>query len=213
MRAGARDRILLGSGVLMAAAGLVLGLHGAPWQDHAGSVSGAVPPLTAVGPAPAAVAPAAHAARPVRLLIPAIHLDRHLIELGLNRDGTLATPPLAHAGTPGWYRRSPTPGNVGPAVIAGHVDSETGPAVFYDLSTLRPGDRITVERSDHLRAVFTVTRVQAFTKAHFPTAQVYGRTHVAALRLITCGGPYLRSAGGYQDNTVVFADLSRLVRI
>jgi len=202
-----RGNVMLASGVALAAVGTALALH----QPHHADAA-PVLPHTEVGPAPARVQPARSTAKPVRLIIPSIHVDRPLLRLDLTSTGQLAAPPLDRAGTPGWYRRSPTPGNVGPAIIAGHVDSDKGPAVFYNLSVLRPGEKVRVERSDHLTAVFRITRVQAFAKKTFPTKQVYGGLKVAGLRLITCSGPYVSSRGGYQDNTVVFAVLAKLVR-
>ena len=178
--------------------------------SHPPGVSGPPSAVTRMGPAPAtAVRVTATHATPLRLRIPAIRVDRPLVELGRTRTGALATPPLAEADTPGWYRGSPAPGDRGPAVITGHVDSRSGPAVFWNLSTLRPGQRITVVRSDHRTALFRITRVQAFPKAAFPTDAVYAPVGYAGLRLITCGGPYDATRGGYQDNTIVFARLVR----
>ena len=108
----------------------------------------------------------------------------------------------------GWYTGSPRPGTVGSAIIAGHVDSRTGPGIFFWLRTLRPGDRIYVGRADGTMAVFTVTRIKKFAKDHFPTAAVYGPVPDAELRLITCGGIFDRSQGRYLSNVVVFARLA-----
>ncbi|GAB4001762.1 class F sortase [Nocardioides ultimimeridianus] len=161
----------------------------------------------------AAAAPApSRSVRPVRLDIPRIDVATPLIRLGLTADRELEVPPLSHAGVAGWYDLGPVPGDAGPAVLAGHVDSEDGPAVFYGLSALRPGDRLTVDRSDHRTAVFSVDRVTAFAKSRFPTRAVYGETHDAELRLITCGGTYDPTQGGYQSNVVVFAHLDRLMK-
>ena len=202
----ARGNVMLVSGVALAAVGTALVLH----QPHHSAAAPTLP-QTEVGPAPARIQPARSTAKPTRLIIRSIHVNRPLLQLDLTSGGQLAAPPLDRASTPGWYRRSPTPGNVGPAIIAGHVDSDNGPAVFYNLSVLHPGEKVRVERSDHLTAVFRITRVQAFSKKAFPTKQVYGHLEVAGLRLITCSGPYVSSRGGYQDNTVVFAVLARLV--
>lgn len=147
---------------------------------------------------------------PVRLQIPRLGLDRRLLKLGLTKDGELQVPEMSQANLPGWYRYSPPPGDVGPAVIAGHVDSMKGPAVFYELRELQEGDTIRVRRNDGVVAVFTVTRIQLFPKAHFPTKLVYGAIRRPGLRLITCGGVYDRAHGGYQGNTIVFAKLTRL---
>ena len=108
----------------------------------------------------------------------------------------------------GWYTGAPTPGERGPAIIAGHVDW-TGPAVFYRLRDLVPDDEVTVARADGSQAVFRVTEVKKFPKAQFPTALVYGNIDVAGLRLITCGGVFNHASGHYEDNIVVFAELVR----
>lgn len=149
---------------------------------------------------------AAHLARsvPVRLQIAAIGVDSALMSLGLQEDGAMQVPP---SGFPaGWYTGAPTPGEMGPAIIAGHVDMK-GPGVFYALHKLRPGDQVTVTRKDGSRPVFRVTRLQQFPKAQFPTEAVYGNIDHAGLRLITCGGVFNRQTGHYEDNIVAFADL------
>ncbi|MPZ60704.1 MAG: class F sortase [Propionibacteriales bacterium] len=147
---------------------------------------------------------------PVQVTIPTIGVKSPLMTLGINADRTLQVPPLSRAGTAGWYRHSPTPGQRGPAIIVGHVDSESGPAVFYELSSLRPGDAVRVRRADGVVAVFTVDRVVAFSKDDFPTGLVYGDIDHSGLRLITCGGTYEPDTGGYEDNTVAFASLDRI---
>ena len=108
----------------------------------------------------------------------------------------------------GWYRYSPTPGVLGPAIIVGHVDSaHGGPSVFFRLGELHPRDLVRVTRHDGTTAVFSVERVQRFAKRAFPTQMVYGNTDHPALRLITCGGPFDRRTGHYLDNVVVTASL------
>ena len=158
-----------------------------------------------------AAVPAVSLVRPVHLDIPRIAVATRLMRLGLTADRELQVPALSHEGTAGWYDLGPVPGDVGPAVLAGHVDSDIGPAVFYGLSALRPGDRLRVDRSDHRTAVFSVDRVTAFAKSRFPTKAVNGETRDAELRLITCGGTYDPARGGYQSNVVVFAHLDRMV--
>ncbi len=133
------------------------------------------------------------------------------MELGLQPDRSLEVPPLSRAETAGWYRFSPSPGQVGPAVIVGHVDSRTGPAVFYRLSSLRPGDLVQVRRADGVVAEFAVDHIESFAKSAFPTQAVYGQIEQAGLRLITCSGEYRAAEGGYQENTVVFASLRRML--
>ncbi len=152
-------------------------------------------------------------ARVVGLRLPAIGLAANrLEELRLLPDGSLAAP--RDPALPGWYGGGPVPGELGPAIIAGHVDSKTGPAVFARLGQLEPGDGVTVAISEvgasqdapSKREVgFTVDRIVHATKKEFPTEEVYGSTPDAQLRLITCSGPYDRVAGSYTDNTVVFA--------
>jgi len=153
---------------------------------------------------PRAVEPA-HLARsvPVRLQIPAIGVDSTLMDLGLRADGTMEVPPTGFPA--GWFTGAPTPGEVGPAIIAGHVDWK-GPGVFYNLHNLRIGDQITLTRKDGSKPAFRVTRVSNFRKAEFPTALVYGNLDHPGLRLITCGGSFNSATGHYQDNIVAFAD-------
>jgi hypothetical protein len=155
---------------------------------------------------PASLATGQQAARPTWLSIPSIGIRTRLIRLGVNSDGTLQVP--SSTAVAGWYTGSPRPGTVGSAVIAGHVDSRSGPGIFFWLRTLRPGDRVYVGRADGTMAVFTVTRIKKFAKDQFPTAAVYGPVPDAELRLITCGGIFDRSLGSYLSNVVVFARLA-----
>ena len=124
---------------------------------------------------------------------------------GLQADGSLEVPP---GGFPaGWFTGAPMPGEVGPAVMAGHVDWGGSPGVFYDLRSLKPGDEITVSRADGTAVLFAVASVQQFSKDAFPSAAVYGNLDHPGLRLITCGGSFDRAERSYVDNIVVFADL------
>jgi len=141
---------------------------------------------------------------PVRLQIGAIGVDSALMHLGLRADGSMEVPPSAFPA--GWYTGGPTPGEQGPAIIAGHIDMK-GPGVFYKLHDVKPGDQITVTRADGSKPVFRVTRVTQFPKNRFPTTLVYGNIDHAGLRLITCGGSYNSRTGHYEDNLVAFADL------
>jgi sortase (surface protein transpeptidase) len=146
---------------------------------------------------------------PVHLDIPAIGVSTPLMALGLNADGTIAVPPLGHDAPAGWYRYLPTPGEVGPAVILGHVDTASdGPAVFYRLRDLRRGDTITVRRLDGGTAVFTVTQVAQYPKLAFPTETVYGAVDHPALRLITCGGTFDPIHRQYRGNVIAYAALT-----
>jgi hypothetical protein len=143
------------------------------------------------------------ASRPVGLRIPAIGVDAPVIPLGLNADRTLQVP--RDFGDTGWWSGGARPGDPGPTIIVGHVDSYTGPAVFFRVRDLRPGDAIVVLRRDGSRARFTVQGSEEYPKARFPTARVYGPTRGATLRLITCSGAFDRASGHYLDNTVVYA--------
>ncbi|MCU1604129.1 MAG: Peptidase sortase, partial [Modestobacter sp.] len=139
----------------------------------------------------------------VRVLIPAIGVDGSLARLGLDGAGALVPPTdFAQAG---WFAAGAVPGDVGPAVIAGHVDDYSGPAVFYRLADLAAGDGVRVARSDGRVVDFQVTRVAEYAKDDFATAEVYGPTTGAELRLITCGGSFDTSRRSYRDNVVVYA--------
>src|SRR5262245_54929333 len=140
---------------------------------------------------------------PAVLRIPSLGVDTRLERLGLDKAGALQPP--ADPQEAGWFAAGPAPGEIGPAVIAGHVDSKHGPAVFYRLAQLRAHDRIFVDRSYGTTVVFRVQSVQTYPKAAFPTAEVYGPTPEAALRLITCGGRFDRSRQSYEDNVVAYA--------
>jgi hypothetical protein len=181
---------------------------------------------TAAPPAPAAVAPPAPTASaaaasgprqdpgagspPVALDIPAIGVSGPVNAVGLQPDGTLEVPaPGPTYDQAAWYRGSPTPGRVGPAVILGHVDSAAnGPSVFYRLGALRTGERITVTLADRSTRTFVVDEVRSVPKDDFPRLEVYGDTAGPELRLITCGGDFDDAARSYRDNTVVFARLA-----
>lgn len=143
--------------------------------------------------------------KPVRLHIPAIAADAELMDLGLRSDGTMEVPPDGVQA--GWYTGAPTPGELGPAIIAGHVDWRGQPGVFYRLRDLGPEDQIDITREDGSTATFRVTRRDQYPKNAFATATVYGDIDHAGLRLITCGGSFDAKARSYDDNVVVFADL------
>ncbi|RKE23646.1 class F sortase [Streptomyces sp. TLI_171] len=170
-------------------------------------------PATVHGAAPAAAptsptVPGTGAARPpvappVRLRIPRIGLDSALGELQVQDDGHLAAP--ADPDVAGWWSQGPAPGGPGTAVIVGHVDSRTGPAVFAGLSVLRPGDAIEVQAADGTVSSFTVQALRSYDKQAFPDEQVFGDTAGPSLRLITCGGSYDRAQRSYDANLVVFA--------
>jgi sortase (surface protein transpeptidase) len=144
-----------------------------------------------------------HQAAPIRVRIPRIGVSSGLQRLGLNRDGTIEIP--SDWDTAGWYAGGAKPGQPGPAVILGHVDSKVGPAVFYRLRELRAGDRILVDQSDGDTAEFVVKRIQQIDKNRFPTDDVYFPTLKPMLSLVTCGGAFDTSVGHYRDNIIVYA--------
>jgi hypothetical protein len=185
---------------------------------------GAVAILVAVltqqhAPAPAASAaghigaggargPALHQSLPVSVSIPEIGVQSNLLHLGLNKDGTIQVPNLiTSADDAAWYKYSVTPGQIGTAVIEGHVDSYRGPAVFFRLGALRPGNHIDVTLADGITAVFRVTGVREYNKDKYPANIVYAPANYAALRLITCGGDFDPVTGHYLSSIVVFASL------
>jgi LPXTG-site transpeptidase (sortase) family protein len=144
---------------------------------------------------------------PVGLTIPAIKVASSVTRLGLNKDGTVEVP--KDPDDAGWYGKGPIPGQNGSSVILGHVDSKAGPAVFYRLKNLEPGDQIAVELSDNTVARYRVARVAQYANRDFPAVKVYaGSPDRPALNLVTCGGKYDRAAGGYQSNVVVYAEYS-----
>jgi LPXTG-site transpeptidase (sortase) family protein len=141
--------------------------------------------------------------RPTHIRIPAIGVSARIVRLGLARDGTMATP--RNYNDTGWFAPGPEPGERGAAVIAGHVDSKTGPAVFYRLSELDRGDSIRVTVASGRTIRFRVDGVERWPKATFPTKRVFGKTRAATLRLITCSGAFDRASGHYVDNTIAYA--------
>ena len=181
--------------------------------------SPAAPAVSPTAASPAAESPPAPpaaptavvlpASTPVSVSVPAIGINSPLIELGRNPDGTVEVPSLDDPdSTPGWYRNSPSPGTLGPAIILGHVDSRAfGPGVFYSLQNLRPSDIIDVARADGTIAEFSIDSVETVQKSDFPTLQVYGNLDHAGLRLITCGGEFDPAASSYESNIIVFASL------
>ncbi len=142
---------------------------------------------------------------PSSVAVPDIGVQSRLIKLGLNADRSLQVP--RSYSLAGWYTKGAAPGEVGPAVIVGHYDSVNGPAVFYRLNELRPGQSVQVRRTDGSVARFSVDRIERFSKGKFPTDKVYGQVNRPELRLITCGGSFDYSTRHYRDNIVVFAHM------
>ncbi|MGW6916200.1 class F sortase [Kitasatospora sp. NPDC054939] len=183
----------------------------APPAATASAAPGGTPqaaPGAAVGkPGKAPAAPVLKRSKPTRLRIPQIAVDAPFTELTLDAAGALQAPPPDDKNLVGWYRDGASPGERGAAVLAGHVDTLKGPAVFLLLSLLVPGNKVEVARADGTVAVFSVDSVQTFRKDAFPDQQVYGATPDSQLRLITCGGAYDKKKKDYLDNVVVFAHL------
>ncbi len=227
---GSRSRLYLGAlAVLLVAGGVIALVVGLRAQQHAPQppASAAIPysasasaTAASATPGPSSSAngapkPSAHvtgpilaASTPTAVSIPAIGVDSSLLQLGLNPDRTVQVPPLGRDSQAGWYKYSPAPGQLGPSILLGHVDSaEYGPGVFFKLGALRPGDMVTVTRADHVAAVFRVDRVVSYPKNAFPTLEVYGNTDHAALRLITCGGKFDFTTRNYESNIVAYASL------
>ncbi|MFE7314740.1 class F sortase [Streptomyces sp. NPDC057555] len=144
---------------------------------------------------------------PKRLTIPEIAVDAPFTRLTLGPTGQLNAPPAADTNLVGWYQDGAAPGERGAAIVAGHVDTKTGPAVFLQLETLRPGSTVEITREDGIIATFKIDSVETFSKANFPNDRVYADTPDAQLRLITCGGSYDRKAKDYTANVVAFAHL------
>jgi sortase (surface protein transpeptidase) len=155
--------------------------------------------------APAATPLQLPASEPVTVRIPALGVTSRVMDLGLRKDGTMEVPPGAFP--VGWYDRSPTPGQLGPAVLAGHVDWKGKAGAFAGLRKLVAGDEVTIGRADGTVATFRVDRVEEHAKDDFPSDEVYGDIGSAGLRLITCGGSFDRKTGDYEDNVIVFASL------
>jgi hypothetical protein len=211
--------VFWGALAALIAVGLVTHFH-RPAPPPAPALGPQLPAREIAGAAPAPARPAAagparvhakrrntgierQAPRPTHIRISAIGVSARIIPLGLAPDRTMETP--RHFGDTGWFRPGPEPGERGPAVIAGHVDSKTGPAVFYKLGSLSRGDTIAITRADHSVIHFTVQGLERWPKSSFPTKRVFGKTRGATLRLITCSGDFNRSTGHYVDDTIVYA--------
>jgi sortase (surface protein transpeptidase) len=182
------------------------------FREHAATAAPPLPPPSASstpGTASPATSPAMERSVPVRLEVPRIDVRTPLMKLAKNPDQTVETPPLSRAQEAGWYRLGAAPGSRGAAVIIGHVDTATGPAIFYRLGDLRPGDRARVLRADGRTAVFRIDSVERVEKDRFPTQRVYGDPGYAAIRLITCGGRFDRGSGHYTDNVIAYGHLVR----
>ncbi len=145
------------------------------------------------------------ASKPVKLEIPSIKLDAKVGEVDLNPDHTLGVPQKFDE--VGWYKQSPTPGELGPSILVGHLDSATSAAVFWNLKSLKQGDKILVTREDGSVVTFQVDSMKSVSQNNFPTEEVYGSIDFAGLRLITCDGVWNKREGHYSNNLVVFASI------
>jgi LPXTG-site transpeptidase (sortase) family protein len=187
-------------------AGLLLTHHSTPALRPVAAGVAALPAPTGPIVAPPQSA-AAQVARPVSLTIPLIGVKTNLITLGLAAGGAMQVP--ATSTVAGWFTGSPRPGAVGSSIIVGHVDSKSGPGIFFRLPELKKGDDVYVKRSDGTTAEFRVTEVQEYPKDQFPTETVFGPTPDAELRLITCGGTFDSVTGHYLSNIIVYASQIR----
>lgn len=198
------DPVVPGPAALKASAGAALQAAPVPAAAPVPGAAGA--PETAGAASPSAHPPMP-ASPPMLVEIRGIGVQAKLTRVGLTDKGWIDAPTDKDRNLAAWYDGSSTPGAEGTSVIVGHVDVPSGPAVFYDLGTLRKGSVIRVPREDGTTAVFTVYGVQVFGKKDFPVERVYGGTGVPELRVITCGGKYDKK-NGYSGNVVVFARLT-----
>ncbi|MER7818697.1 class F sortase [Streptomyces chengbuensis] len=190
-------------------------LGGLLCYNSLGGQAANTPQARPASPAPAPVSPPKAApvhpplprSVPTRIAIPAISVNAPFTVLTLNKAGQLNAPPPNDKNLVGWYGKGSTPGEKGTSILAGHLDTMTGPAVFESLSALKPGNKIDITRQDRKVATFKVDSVETFSKAAFPSARVYNDAPTAQLRLITCGGLYDKKTKDYKDNIVVFAHL------
>ncbi|MFJ2773394.1 class F sortase [Streptomyces sp. NPDC087300] len=212
-RTSGTSRLL--TGVAWAVLLVGLWLWGSDMADLRGGMSApATGDVAAVGRPLGVELPPAHEplapARPQRVDVPALEVRAPVAARGLDAEGAIDPPPFEQPGTVGWYGGGTRPGSPGAALLVGHVDTETRPAVFYDLSALRPGERVGVTREDGTVAEFTVEDVQVLTRDRFDAKKAYGPREAgrAELRLITCGGTFDRATRTYTANVVVSAYLT-----
>ena len=212
-----RRRFPLIIAAVLAVAGIVvlaialLGQQSAP-EIPESAAAPPVPTTSAPRTSSGAVAPVGQvlpASDPTAISIPSIGVSSPVNKVGLNPDGTMEVPaPGPVYDQAAWYRFSPTPGEIGPAVVIGHIDSKAnGPSVFFELARLKAGQNVTVKRADGISVTFRIDSVKSYSKNSFPLQSVYGDVSRAELRVITCGGSFDASKRSYRDNTVVFAHL------
>ncbi|HVV66754.1 MAG TPA: class F sortase [Candidatus Saccharimonadales bacterium] len=185
---------------------VLFGLTGAVYfgmQIYAGHKIEPVKTFSSTTPVPLA-AKALPASVPTHISAPSVGIDASVMTVGRDSDGSIQMPPLFDW-TTGWYKYSPSPGQVGPSVIVGHVDTYKGISVFWRLRDLQRGDIIDVTRADGRTVKFKVTALKQFNQNNFPTQEVYGNIQYPGLRLITCGGSFDQQTESYTQNTVVYA--------
>jgi hypothetical protein len=223
-----RPRALVAIAVALAVFGLAIVGFVVTHQDHApqpsAAAAGTLRPTASSSqkatdgrsggaiPAPAkraTPAPKTPPSSPVSIRIPSIGVSSEIIQVGVNPDKSIQIPqPGPDYDKAAWFKFSPTPGQIGPSIIEGHVDSAAhGPSVFFKLGALRPNDLVEVSLADHTVATFKVSGVRSFPKDKFPIFDVYGNTTTPDLRLITCGGDFDRSTGHYRSNIIAFASM------
>ncbi|MFD4861379.1 class F sortase [Streptomyces atratus] len=206
--------VAAGVGMLVIYNSIETSVDDKPPAPPAAVAPAAVPEVLGSHAAPRPVTPSAPAAGPAmsrsvptRLQIPSLAVKAPFTDLSIGADGRLNPPPPNDSNLVGWFKGGVTPGERGAAIVAGHVDTTTGPAVFLQLQFLKPGSTVDITRANGSVATFKVDSVETFSKAKFPNKRVYSDTPSAQLRLITCGGPYNRKAKHYEDNVVAFAHL------
>ncbi len=166
-------------------------------------------PSPAAGPAPSsgAITVPFKGLRPTSVKIPKIGAESSLIAVAVTTEGKISVPSVHTPMQAAWYKLSPVPGEVGPAVVLGHVDGDKKPGIFSRLKDLKPGDEVDIDRSDGKKLKFVVSRTTQVPKDQFPQDAVYGNSDKPELRLITCGGAFDHAAHSYEDNIIVYANL------
>jgi sortase (surface protein transpeptidase) len=209
---------VLGVAVVVIAAGSVIGAQSSTEPGKSSMTTTTAPTTTTTTTtttkhpvSPTTAIKALKHSVPMGLVIPAIDVATSVGALGLQPDGQIMVP--ATTRTVGWFKYGPTPGQLGSSTILGHVDSFTGPGVFFNLKNLKPGDSLTVTLADHAVTHFVVTQVVEYSKSTFPDKLVYGPHGTRALNLITCGGTFDRATGHYESNIVVFSRLTSVSRL
>ncbi|MFG3555725.1 class F sortase [Micromonospora sp. NPDC047557] len=208
-----RFALLAVAGILTVTAAVSIGFAvadraGEPPRPDASAAAPAATasPAGATKPGELTSGPLMASSPPTRVSIPSLKATAAIVALGLRADGAMEVPDSAT--DVGWFTKAPTPGALGPAVLAGHVNWKGRRGTFFDLGKLSVGAGITVNRQDGSTAMFTVSKVEQYPKDDFPTDEVYGATDHSALRLITCGGEFDDATGHYRDNVIVYARLA-----